>query len=104
MGFDFRSGPRQPIGRRVYKRTSASEPHPSEDRGDGGGRRTTVRHLPTAQGVPRMREQNPEPLSGDRKHPTRSDRRFETETGDARSRDQDRALQKGESFDLQLGN
>lgn len=68
-------GTGQPARRGLHQRPSAAQPHPSQDSRDGPPRDPSVRHLPAAARLPRLRLQDPVPLPGDRLHPARSDRR-----------------------------
>lgn len=70
-----RTGSREPTGRCVHQRPSITEPYPFEDRRDGSGRRQAVRHIETAQGLTRLRLEDPESISGNRIDQTRRDRR-----------------------------
>lgn len=67
-------GPGQPAGRGLHQRPPAAQSRAAQDRGDGPPRRAALRHLPPAQGVARLRLQDPLPLPGDRIHPARSHR------------------------------
>lgn len=99
-----RTGSREPAGRCVHQRPSITEPYSFEDRRDGSGRYQAVRHIEAAEGVSRMRIQNPEPVSGNRIDQTRSDRRQQTASSHAGSRGEDRGFQAAESGHIQLGN
>lgn len=66
-----RSGPREPARWSLHKRTPSAQSHPAQDSGDGPSRDTTVRHLPTAARVARMRVQNFMQVPGDGIHSAR---------------------------------
>lgn len=66
-----RSGPREPARWSLHKRTPSAQSHPPQDSRDGPSRDTTVRHLPTAARVARMRVQNFMQVPGDRIHSAR---------------------------------
>lgn len=68
-------GTGQPARRGLHQRPSAAQPHPTQDSRDGPPRDPSVRHLPAAARLPRLRLQDPVPLPGDRLHTARSDRR-----------------------------
>lgn len=70
-----RTGSREPAGRRIHQRPSITEPYSFEDRRDGSGRHQAVRHIETAEGVTRMRIEDPESVSGNGIDQTRRDRR-----------------------------
>lgn len=67
-------GSSEPARRRVHQREAFTEPHPTQDRGDGAPRHPAVRHLSTAAGFPRLRLQNPLPIPGDGFDPARCHR------------------------------
>lgn len=73
------SRPREPARGSLHQRQTSTQPHPSQDRGDGSPRHQAVRHLPAAPRLPRLRVQNPLPVPGDGIHPTRSHRRQQTQ-------------------------
>jgi len=60
-----RPGPGEPVRRRVYQRPAVTQPHTAEDRRDGRGRRTTVRHIQAVARVARVRVENTEPVPRD---------------------------------------
>lgn len=62
--FVNRPGSYEPTGRGVHQRAAPAEPHTTKDRGDGGGRSTTLRHLEATARLPRLRLQDPQPLPG----------------------------------------
>ena len=64
-----RPGPGQPARRCIYQRQAATQPHPSQDRGDGPPRHPALCHLPPAARLPWLRVQDSLPLPGDRVHP-----------------------------------
>ena len=79
-GWLNRSGPRQSVGRRFHQRPAVAQPHPIENRRIGGGRRPSVRHFATIEGIARMRVENSQPVPRDGQHPGRSAGRHSTQT------------------------
>ena len=55
----FRSGSRQPAGGRVHQWPTSTKPHQAQDHRDGGRRGQALRHLQAAQGLTRVRQQDP---------------------------------------------
>ncbi len=74
-----RTGPREPARWSLHKRTPSAQSHPPQDSRDGPSRDTTVRHLPTAARVARMRVQNIMQVPGDRFHSARRHRWQQTQ-------------------------
>lgn len=99
-----RTGSREPAGRCVHQRPSITESYSFEDRRDGSGRYQAVCHIETAEGISRMRIQNPEPISGNGIDQTRRDRWQQTASRYAGSRGEDRGSQTAEPWHLQLGD
>lgn len=104
MCYLYRPGPHEPARRRVHQRAAVAQPYPSEDRGNGRGRRPPLRHIPSAPGVSRLRVQDPQPVPGDRQHPAGRDRRQQAQSGHAGRGETHRGIQKGQPGDVQLGN
>jgi len=75
----YRPGSRQSARRSVHQRPPAAEPHPAEDRRVGGGGSPSLRHLPAAARLSRLRVKDPQSLPGDGQHPAGSHRRIETQ-------------------------
>ena len=51
-------GSRQPARRRFHQRTSAAQPHPPQNRRDGGDGDSALRHFKAVESLTRMRIQN----------------------------------------------
>lgn len=73
------SRPSEPAWGSFHKRQTSTQPHPSQNCGDGSPRHQAVCHLPAAPGLPRLRIQNPLPVPGDGIYKTRSHRRQQTQ-------------------------
>lgn len=67
-------GPGESTRRGFHQRAPVAQPHPPQDRGDGSPRDPALRDFQAAQGLPRLRFQNPLQVPRDGLHPTRGHR------------------------------